>query len=128
MAQRRSKKEKKILTNGYYKDEETAARASDTLARELMANGEQNHKLNFLGDSTEVYAREVTKFKKLEISKIWILLREKQVRNTLGFITMKNAKDGSHKSGAKKKKRCSPTDTTKMKKLQLVRVTPWREN
>merc|ERR1712098_780204 len=46
------------MGNGYYKDEETAARASDTLARELMANGEQNHKLNFLGDSTEVYARE----------------------------------------------------------------------
>merc|ERR1712058_144637 len=52
VAQRWSKHEKKYGHNGYYKDEETAARASDTLARQLMANGEQNHKLNF-PDKTE---------------------------------------------------------------------------
>jgi len=54
-AQRWSKAKKKILTDGNYKDEETAAHASDTLARKLMKNGEQNHKLNFPDDSTEVY-------------------------------------------------------------------------
>merc|ERR1712098_141827 len=51
--QRRSKI--KLLSNGYYDDEETWARASDTLARKLMKNGEQNHKLNFPEDDTEVY-------------------------------------------------------------------------
>merc|ERR1712098_913340 len=44
---RRSKNEKKLVSYGHFKDEETAARASDTLARKLMENGEQNHKLNF---------------------------------------------------------------------------------
>jgi hypothetical protein len=46
---------KKIIYNGIYKDEETAAHASDTLARNLMANGEDDHKLNFPDDDTEVY-------------------------------------------------------------------------
>ena len=49
-----------MLFNGYYDDEETAARASDTLARKLMKSGEQNHKLNFPEDDTEVYPQEVT--------------------------------------------------------------------
>merc|ERR1712098_922866 len=40
-AQRRSKLEKKTLCNGTYENEETAARASDTLARKLLSNGEQ---------------------------------------------------------------------------------------
>merc|ERR1712098_303934 len=48
--QRRSKSEKKIVSNGNYKDEDTAAHASDNLARKLMENGEQNHKLNFPDD------------------------------------------------------------------------------
>merc|ERR1712058_67044 len=52
---RRSKKENKTLYNGNYDDEETAAHASDTLARKLMKNGEQDHKLNFPDDDTEVY-------------------------------------------------------------------------
>merc|ERR1712098_502423 len=39
-------------------DEETAAHASDTLARKLIKNGEQNHKLNFPGDHNEVYPAE----------------------------------------------------------------------
>jgi hypothetical protein len=38
-ARRRSKNEKKLLHNGYYDDEETAARASDTLARKLLHKG-----------------------------------------------------------------------------------------
>lgn len=57
---RRSKNEKKTVHNGCYKDEKTAAHASDTLAIELMANGELNHKLNFPVDHTEVYTEKVT--------------------------------------------------------------------
>merc|ERR1712098_670972 len=45
--QRRSKNENKNVSNGYYVDEVTAARASDTLARKLMDNGEQKLELNF---------------------------------------------------------------------------------
>jgi len=52
--QRRSKNDNKNIHNGYYKDEVTAAHASDTLARELIANGEKGHKLNFPDDLTEV--------------------------------------------------------------------------
>jgi len=61
-AQRRSKHDKKNLFNGCYDDEETAARASDTLARILMENNEKDHKLNFPDDDTEVYPEE-KKFK-----------------------------------------------------------------
>ena len=51
---RHSKDEKRNIYNGTYKDEETAAHASDTLARKLMANGEKGHKLNFPDNHTEV--------------------------------------------------------------------------
>ena len=61
-AYRRSKNEKKTVYNGSFTDEETAAHASDTLARKLIANGETHHKLNFPDDDTEVYA-EVTKIR-----------------------------------------------------------------
>merc|ERR1712098_806079 len=56
-AQRRSKNENKTVYNGYYKDEETAAHASDTLARELMVKGEKGHKLNFSDDDYEEYPK-----------------------------------------------------------------------
>merc|ERR1712098_551867 len=56
---RRSKNEKKMVTNGTYKDEETTAHASDTLARKLIANGEKGHKLNFPDDDTKVRPEEV---------------------------------------------------------------------
>jgi len=56
--QRLGKYENKMFYNGSYDDEETAAHASDTLARKLMQNGEQNHKLNFPDDRTVVYHRE----------------------------------------------------------------------
>ena len=56
---RRGKKEDKIIHNGTYKKEETAAIASDTLARILIANGEKDHKLNFPDDDTAVWAKEV---------------------------------------------------------------------
>merc|ERR1712098_528633 len=46
-------------TNEQYKDEETAAHASDTSARKLIANGEKGHKLNFPDKHTEVQPEEV---------------------------------------------------------------------
>ena len=58
--QRHSKLGKNKVRNGSYENEETAAHASDTLARKLMENGEQRHKLNFPDDDTEVLP-EVTK-------------------------------------------------------------------
>merc|ERR1712098_287058 len=58
-AYRWRKNEKKMVYNGFYKDEETAAHASDTLAREFMANGGQKLKVNFPDDETEVYAETV---------------------------------------------------------------------
>merc|ERR1712098_961698 len=59
-----SKTEKKTVHNGCYDDEETAAHASDTLARQLMENGEQKLKLNFPEDHTEVYSAENQKKRK----------------------------------------------------------------
>jgi len=56
-AQRYSKKEKKTFHNGTYTSEETAAHASDTLVRKLMAIGEKEHKLNFPDNGTEVHAK-----------------------------------------------------------------------
>jgi len=61
-AQRWSKNEKKLLSNGCYDDEEKAAHASDTLARKLMKNGEQKHKLNFPDDYTKVYPEKDKQF------------------------------------------------------------------
>jgi hypothetical protein len=55
---RRRKKESSNAYNGTYKDEETAAHASDTLARKLIANGEKSHKLNFPDNDTEFWAEE----------------------------------------------------------------------
>jgi len=57
-AQRHSKLQKKMIYYGSYDNEETAARASDTLAKKLMANGEQEHKLNFPDDDTAVFPEE----------------------------------------------------------------------
>ena len=59
IAQRRSKHENKQVYNGYYDDEETAAHASDALARKLMENAEDGHKLNF-PDNADVHWEEVT--------------------------------------------------------------------
>merc|ERR1712098_852908 len=63
-AKRHSTLEKKIINNGSYENEETAARASDTLARKFMANGQQAHKLNFLDDDTEVFPDRARKRKR----------------------------------------------------------------
>ena len=48
-----------MVCNGAYKDEATAAHASDTLARNFEANGEHGHKFNFPNDHTEVWPEEV---------------------------------------------------------------------
>merc|ERR1712098_940131 len=53
--QRKSKHEKKIVSNGYYDNEKTAAHASDTLARKLTEKGEHGHKLNFPDDHTKMH-------------------------------------------------------------------------
>merc|ERR1712034_47634 len=58
---RYSKHEKKLIYNGIYNIKETAAHASDTLARELIANGEQGHRLNFSDDEIEVFPEEKMK-------------------------------------------------------------------
>merc|ERR1712098_620860 len=58
--QRWSKDENKRFCNGYYADEETAAHASDTLARKLIENGEQNHRLNFPEDQTKFHPEKKT--------------------------------------------------------------------
>merc|ERR1712098_455747 len=62
--QRWSKSENKVLYNGSYNNEKTAAHASDTLARKLMEDGEQRHKLNFPDDHTEVYTENQKKKRK----------------------------------------------------------------
>jgi len=60
-AARWSKNEKKLISKGYFKDEKTAALASDNLARKLMENGDQNHKMNFPQDKTEESERNKRK-------------------------------------------------------------------
>merc|ERR1712098_936802 len=63
-ARRRSKHEKKDIYYGIYDKEETAAHASDTFARKLIANGEEGHKMNFPDDDTEVFPERQKKKKK----------------------------------------------------------------
>jgi len=72
---RRNKKEKKTDYNGYYDDEETAARASDTLARKLMKNGDQTLKLNFTNDAIDVHWEKESYSKFVGVSYNKILLK-----------------------------------------------------
>merc|ERR1712098_411561 len=62
--QRWIKNENKRVSNGSYDDAETAAHASDALARQLMENGEQKLKLNFPDDHTKVYPADNQKKEK----------------------------------------------------------------
>merc|ERR1712098_998421 len=48
-----SKRDRKAFSDGWYRDEEAAARASDTLARKFMVSSDQNIKLNFPDDVIE---------------------------------------------------------------------------
>merc|ERR1712098_463723 len=104
------KNEKKNVYNGCYKDEETAAHASDTLARQLIANGEKGHKLNFPDDHTEVYPEKV-----------------KFSSNYIGvtYHKMNSRCDAYRHSKNEKRKLMLPTERTKMKKQRLMRVTLW---
>jgi hypothetical protein len=102
-AQRWSKRDKLHISNGLYKDEETAALASDTLARKLIANGEQNHKLNFPNDDTEVYAEKKSSiyfgviYNKRD--KTWTAQRRsKHEQNTIKYGTYKNEETAAHAS------------------------------
>jgi len=63
-AQRWSRNDKKKFSNGYYDNAETAARASDNLARKLIENGGQKLKLNFPDDCTEIYPEKNQKKRK----------------------------------------------------------------
>ena len=60
VAYAKGKNVNKVVYYGLYDNEQTAAHASDTLARQLMKNGELNLKLNFPDDNTEVHRIEVT--------------------------------------------------------------------
>merc|ERR1712098_839619 len=63
---RRSKVENMVVSNGYYREEKTAAHANDTLARKLMENGDQKLKLNFPDDDAEVYPEKNQKKRKIK--------------------------------------------------------------
>jgi hypothetical protein len=79
-AQRLSKTEKTLLSNGTYRNEEAAAHASDTLARQLIENGEQGHRLNF--PDTEVDLEEQQKNKR---KRSFDILYEKNKNNLEKF-------------------------------------------
>ena len=73
-----------MIHYGTYDNEETAARASDTLARKLLTNGEQAHKLNFPDDDTDVFPENVTeRLGKINISKGLRKLRKNLPRSSL---------------------------------------------
>merc|ERR1712098_458096 len=57
-----------MIRSGFYDTEEAAAHASDTLARQLMKNGEFDHKLNFPDDETEVYAEKTSSSQYIGVS------------------------------------------------------------
>jgi len=78
-ARRWSKHENKQINNGYYKIEETAAHASDTLARKLIENGERDHKLNFPDDCTEMH-REIKRITSKYIGVSYMKRDRKQSR------------------------------------------------
>merc|ERR1712098_1004537 len=68
---RRSKVDGKMVQNGCFKvnKETKAARASDTLARDLIKKGEAGHKLNFPEAEAEVWPKKNKKRKRSECLK-----------------------------------------------------------
>jgi len=92
-AQRWSEQKKKLCFNGSFYDEKTAAHASDTLARKLMANGEQCHALNFPDDHTEVH-REETSSKFIGVS--YACRQSKWVTSRRSKIEKKMVSNGSY--------------------------------
>jgi hypothetical protein len=63
-ASRQSKTKRKMVHNGSYRDQETAAQASDALARFLMANGDTNLKMNFREENIEDHNHQKNKRKR----------------------------------------------------------------
>jgi predicted small lipoprotein YifL len=68
-AERWSKKENRSIYVGTFKDAETAIRASDTLGKTLIANGEKGHKLNFPDDDKLNFPKDDTEVWKNRRSK-----------------------------------------------------------
>merc|ERR1712098_915936 len=101
-AYRYKKNEKKKVLNGSYKDEETAAHASDTLARLLIAKGEKGHKLNFPNDHTEVYSEKRSDYIGAIYNKrdsIWGAQRYSKEKNKLVYNgSYKNEETAAHAS------------------------------
>merc|ERR1712098_856582 len=98
---------------GTYKDEETAAHASDTLARKLMKNGEKGHKLNFPDDSTEVYPEAE---------------RQTERKNYFGVTyNLRDSRWYAFRCGKNEKKSFSH-GYFKDEETRLMRVTRWQEN
>merc|ERR1712098_625804 len=97
-----SKNEKKSFSHGHFKDEETAAHASDTLARKLIANGEKGHQLNFPDDGTEVYPNKSSDFIGVTYSKkdrVWRAgRRSKDEHKNLYNGSYKNEETAAHAS------------------------------
>jgi len=70
MVSRRSKIQRIMVHNGCFNAdmEIDAAHASDNLARELMKDGEEGHKLNFPKDETEAWTKKETSSKYIGVS------------------------------------------------------------
>merc|ERR1712098_695909 len=99
---RRSKNEKKMVYYGSYDNEETAAHASDTLARKLMKNGEQGHKLNFPDDHIEVHPEKIQTSEYIgvmyNISKWYAQRWSKNEMKTVHYGSYENEETAAHAS------------------------------
>merc|ERR1712058_210251 len=97
-----SKNEKKHFFNGSYDNEETAAHASDTLARKLMENGEQGHKLNFPDDHTEVHREKIQTSEYIGVtsknSKWHVQRYNRQVKKLVYYGSYDNEETAAHAS------------------------------
>jgi len=86
------KTENKMVYNGCCKDEEAVALVSDTLARNLIVNGEQNHKLNFPNSDNEKYQQR-NKRKRLDHEELgfWDILKTNDVSTLKAIKKSANA-------------------------------------
>merc|ERR1712098_897511 len=137
-AQRRSKHGKKMFFNGSYNNEKTAAHASDTLARKLMANGDQGRKLNFPDDDTEVFPEEMKSsqfvgvFRRRDRSKWQAMRRSKHEEKNVYNGSYKDEETAAHASdtlarelitnGEKGHKLNFPDDITKVCKNKKASI------
>ena len=91
-AKRWSKNEEKNFSNGSYDNKETAAHASDTLARKLIANGEKGHKLNF-PDDTGVSTEKETVTEDSFVRDIEVYISEYQKEKRKRHDNLENSQD-----------------------------------